>query len=69
METITLTVGGMTCGGCVASIDRALKSKDGVITVDASLEAGEVQVEFDTSTISRGGVEAAVEAAGFDVIR
>lgn len=69
METITLTVGGMTCGGCVASIGRALESKNGVISVDASLESGQVQVQFDANSINRGGVEAAIEAAGFDVIR
>ncbi len=69
METITLTVGGMTCGGCVASIGRALESKAGVVSVDASLETGRVQVEFDAQSIDRGGIEAAVEGAGFDVIR
>ena len=69
METITLTVGGMTCGGCVASIGRALEAKQGVIGVDASLETGQVQVQFEANRIDRGGVEAAIEAAGFDVIR
>jgi len=69
METITLNVGGMTCSGCVASIGRALESKSGVIDVDASLETGQVQVQFNANTINRGGVEAAIEAAGFDIIR
>ena len=30
METITLKVGGMTCGGCVASVTRVLKATPGV---------------------------------------
>ena len=30
METVTLKVGGMTCGGCVASVTRVLKATPGV---------------------------------------
>lgn len=69
METITLSVDGMTCSGCIASIARALESKAGVISVNASLATGEVEVQFDAGAIDRGGVEAAIEGAGFDVIR
>ena len=69
METITLAVGGMTCSGCVASIGRALAAKQGVVDVDASLETGKVQVQFDAGSIDRDSVEAAIEAAGFDVLR
>jgi len=69
METITLQVGGMTCGGCVASISRALQAKPGVVSVNASLDSGAVEVQVQDSAIDRAGVEAAVEAAGFDVIR
>jgi copper chaperone len=69
METITLQVGGMTCGGCTASISRALQAKPGVIAVNASLDSGTVEVQVQDNAIDRTGVEAAVEAAGFDVIR
>ena len=30
METITMNVEGMTCGGCVASVTRVLKAVPGV---------------------------------------
>jgi len=59
----------MTCGGCVASIGRALESKAGVVGVNASLQTGKVKVEFDASSIDRSGIEAAIEAAGFDLVR
>ena len=68
METITLRVGGMTCGGCVTSISKALSAKPGVIEVDASLDNGQVDVQVQDSSIDRAGLVAAIEAAGFDVI-
>ncbi len=68
METITLQVEGMTCGGCTASISRALQTKAGVVSVNACLDSGTVAVDIQPGTIDKLGLKAAVEAAGFDVI-
>ena len=53
METITLKVEGMTCGGCAKSIKNALNGRDGVQSSDADVEAGTVSVEFDAAVIQR----------------
>ena len=37
METITMNVNGMTCGGCVASVTRVLKAVPGVTDVAVTL--------------------------------
>ena len=37
METITIDVKGMSCGGCVASVTRVLKSVPGVSDVAVTL--------------------------------
>ena len=47
METVTLKVGGMTCGGCVASVERVLKATPGVAAVKVQLSPGIAEVNFD----------------------
>ena len=38
METVTLGVSGMTCGGCVRSVTKVLNALNGVEKADVSLE-------------------------------
>ena len=47
MNTIHLDVQGMSCGGCVKSVNTALKSLPGVGTVEVDLPAGHVTVIGD----------------------
>ncbi|MDE0349804.1 MAG: heavy-metal-associated domain-containing protein [Gammaproteobacteria bacterium] len=68
MERLELTVDGMQCEGCVASVRNALTSRDGVTVATARLDDGLVTVEFDPAAIDRGGIETAIEDAGFDVV-
>ncbi len=60
-----LKVDGMTCGGCAASVKRALQALDANAEVDVDLPAKTVKVataaQFDA-------VKAAVEDAGYDVV-
>jgi len=67
METVQLKVDGMTCGGCVNSIQNALGSRDGVAKAKADLDAKLVTIEFDPALIQRNGLVEAIEDAGFDV--
>ena len=45
METIALGVEGMSCGGCVVSVERALERVPGVARVKVSLETKVATVE------------------------
>ena len=36
-QPVRLSIGGMSCAGCVASVQDALSSVDGAIEVDVSL--------------------------------
>jgi copper chaperone CopZ len=47
MEKVELKVEGMTCGGCVNSIQNALNGRNGVNNAIADLESGIVAIEFD----------------------
>jgi len=65
MESMVLGVNGMTCGGCVSSVERALGRVSGVAKVRVSLEERKARVEGDGLDPAR--LRAAVEDAGFDV--
>lgn len=59
-----LKVEGMTCGGCAASVKRALQALDANAHVDVDLPSKTVKVE----TAARlDAVKDAVEDAGYEV--
>ena len=43
----TLTITGMTCGGCAAGVKIQLKRMEGVTSYDVSWEKGEAEVVYD----------------------
>ncbi|MDQ5888834.1 MAG: hypothetical protein RL210_2162 [Pseudomonadota bacterium] len=65
MEQLKLQVSGMSCGGCVNSVTKALQAVPGVAEVKVTLESGEVQV---SGTPDAAACKAAIESAGFDVV-
>lgn len=66
METTTIKVGGMSCGGCVKNVTGALESLDGVQKAEVSLEQAQAVVSFDGTKLQRADLMQAVEDAGFD---
>ena len=67
MNDITLSVTGMTCGGCVNSVKRVLAALPGVQSVEVSLEPGEARVTYDAARIDRAALIQAIIDAGFGV--
>lgn len=65
MKTDLLTVTGMTCGGCVNSLTRALKAVNGVHEVQVTLASGETAVQYDEQAISLEQIKAAILDAGY----
>jgi len=68
METITMNVKGMSCGGCVASVTRVLKAVPGVDNVAVTLNPGAATVTFDPARTDPAKLKGAVEDAGYDVV-
>ena len=66
MQTAQIKVQGMTCGGCVASVKRALQQIDGVEKVDVSLGEAQARVEYDPARVNESQLRSAIEDAGFD---
>ncbi|NOX93091.1 MAG: heavy-metal-associated domain-containing protein [Gammaproteobacteria bacterium] len=67
MERVEIRVDGMTCGGCVNSIQNALTNRDGVTSAAADLDSSLVVIEFDSGVIQQDAIEQAIVDAGFSV--
>ena len=67
MQTEHLIVTGMTCGGCVNSLTRALKAIAGVGDVTVSLATGEASVQYDEHLTSPQQLRLTVENAGYGI--
>ena len=67
MQTQQLKVTGMTCGGCVGKVTRALNEVAGVRDAKVSLPAGEATIEFDERLTSPDALMSAVQRAGYGV--
>ena len=68
MQTTTLKIQGMTCGGCVNSVKTVLEKLPGVSQVDVSLENAEVVIQHDPAQADFDQFRQAISDAGFDVI-
>lgn len=66
METTTIKVSGMSCGGCVKSVTGVLTALDGVAKADVSLEQKQAVIEFDAAKVNRTQLAKVIEDAGFD---
>jgi copper chaperone len=65
MKTARLQVEGMTCDHCVAAVEKALKSQQGVRDAKVRLEGGAAEVEYEEGTVAPEQLIAAVEEEGY----
>lgn len=61
----TLTVKGMTCGGCVAAVKVQLKRTEGVTAYEVSLEKAEAEVTYDPARTDPKKIADSVSKTGF----
>lgn len=62
---ITLTVDGMTCQGCVASVRTAVEKADPGARVEIDLDSGRVEID---GRLDAAAARDVIEACGFDVV-
>jgi len=67
MNEIQLSVTGMTCGGCVSSVQRVLTALPGVQSAEVTLTPGQARVVYDSARVDRAALVQAVVDAGFGV--
>lgn len=67
MQTATLNISGMTCGGCVRSVSKVLNALDGVAKSEVSLDERRAVIDFDPDKVGVEQLKRAVEEAGYEV--
>ena len=65
LETTTIELAGMTCGHCVATVEKALLSVDGVRSATAALDSQSAVVSFDPLVADLPAIRQAVRSAGY----
>jgi copper chaperone len=56
----------MTCGGCVNSVTRVIRSLAGVQAAEVSLETAQAKVTFDPARATLAQIRGAIEDAGYE---
>lgn len=65
LETTTIELAGMTCGHCVATVEKALLGVEGVRSATAALDSQSAVVTFEPIIVDLPAIRQAVRAAGY----
>ena len=66
---LTIPVTGMTCANCAATVERTLRRTDGVAEAAVNYATERVTVRFEEGVVAIDDLAAAVERAGYGLIR
>ena len=66
MQNVTLEITGMSCGHCVAAVDKALKAVPGVTVRGVTVGSATLVVEQGAGADAVDRAVRAVEDAGYD---
>lgn len=67
MNTLTLTVTGMSCMGCVNSVKNLVTALPGIKRIDIDLASGRVDIEHDPDQSDVAAVRNAIEDGGYGI--
>ena len=67
MEEASITIGGMTCDGCVRSVKQVMSKLPGVASFDVSLAQNQVTVNFDPQVVGTTRIMQSIENAGYEI--
>jgi len=65
METVTLRVDGMTCGGCVYGVRKVLTRLPGVSKAEVTYEQSRAVVTYDPAAVTVAKMIAAIKTLGY----
>ncbi|SHE88189.1 heavy-metal-associated domain-containing protein [Alkalibacter saccharofermentans] len=68
MKNLLLNVRGMSCSHCVSTIEKALSSLEGVISVVVSLEDKNVSVDYDETRLNPEAISDTIQDSGYTVL-
>ena len=64
MQHLKVTIDGMSCGGCVSTVEKALRAVPG-IRVDA-VDVGSATVSYDATRTTPAAIAQAITSAGYE---
>ena len=67
MTTITVNAPDISCGNCVAHIEKDLSALAGVASVTADVASKNVTIAFDESKVSKAQIAEAMDDAGYPI--
>ncbi len=62
---LEIEVKGMTCEHCAATLDKAIRKIDGILSLDINVEAGLIKIDAETPHLLYPLIEKAISDAGF----
>ena len=68
METVQMKISGMSCAGCVRSIENKLRATAGVVSAHVDLAAAVATIAFNEQTTNGTALAHVVESLGFDIV-
>ena len=69
LQVINLDIQGMTCAGCVSSVEKALGNVNGVFSAEVNFALNRASVHFNPVFVNSSQLLSAVEDAGFNARR
>jgi P-type Cu+ transporter len=66
VETLQLSVRGMTCANCARSVQKTLATVPGVTKSSVDLAAASATVEYDTELVKPEAIAGAVRELGYE---
>ena len=67
LQVINLDIQGMTCAGCVNSVEKALGNVNGVDSAEVNFALNRASVHFNPEFANSSQLLSAVENAGFSL--
>lgn len=66
-KSVNIKVNGMHCGGCANKIKKSIESLNIEHTADINVEAGIVNIKYDSAQSSIAVLKSNIEKVGFQV--
>ena len=66
-QRVSIDIQGMTCGACVARLERAFNRADGIEKANVNLPLEKATLVVDPKIIAFDDLKAIVERTGFDI--
>jgi len=67
MTTVTVKAPDISCGNCVAHIEKDISALAGVESVKAEVDSKLVTITFDEATLSQAQIAEAMDEAGYPI--